>query len=153
MSLPIYRLIECRPELNGEAAAFFSFIRVFGQALGVAVSGVIFQNSLRAQLRRVPGFASLADEYSRDATTVVEVIRDMEAGETRTRVIQAYSDALASIWLSLVAFAAAGLLLSLTVRGYSMAQDHVTRQHLVQDEKSAPGAVEAGVGVRGVPEK
>jgi hypothetical protein len=134
-----------RPELNGAAAGFFSFIRLFGQALGVAVPGVIFQNSLKEKLLRVPGFASLAAEYSRDATTVVEVIKQMEDGDTKTRVIQAYSDALGSIWLSLLAFSAAGLVLSLTVKGYSMAQDHVTKQHLVQEEKKGPGAVELGV--------
>ncbi|KAI1806496.1 putative MFS transporter [Daldinia bambusicola] len=133
-----------QPELNGEAAGFFSFIRIFGQALGVAVSGVIFQNSLKQKLLRIPGFASLADEYSRDATAIVALIHDMADGETKTRMIQAFSDALSSIWLSLIAFSATGLLLSLTVKGYSMAQEHVTAQHLVQ-EKGDAGREEAGV--------
>ncbi|KAK6949642.1 hypothetical protein Daesc_009725 [Daldinia eschscholtzii] len=133
-----------KPELNGEAAAFFSFIRIFGQALGVAVSGVIFQNSLKHELLRIPGFASLADEYSRDATAIVALIHDMAEGDTKTRMIQAFSDALSSIWLSLIAFSATGLLLSLTVKGYSMAQEHVTAQHLVQ-EKDGAGREEAGI--------
>ncbi|KAI1463988.1 putative MFS transporter [Daldinia caldariorum] len=132
-----------KPELNGEAAGFFSFIRIFGQALGVAVSGVIFQNSLKQNLLRIPGFASLADEYSRDATAIVALIHDMADGDTKTRMIQAFSDALSSIWLSLIAFSAAGLLLSVTVKGYSMAQEHVTAQHLVQ-EKGDTGREEAG---------
>lgn len=123
-----------RPHLNGEAAGFFSFIRIFGQALGVAVSGVIFQNSLRQSLLRIPGFASLADMYSRDATAAITLIQAMEDGETKTRMINAFSEALSSIWLSLLAFSATGLLLSMTVKGYSMAQEHVTAQHLVQDK-------------------
>ncbi|KAK9778018.1 hypothetical protein SCAR479_05344 [Seiridium cardinale] len=133
------------PELNGAAAGFFSFIRIFGQALGVAISGVIFQNSLKQKLLHIPGFASLADEYSRDATTVVEIIKGMTDGKTKTMVIQAYSDALGSIWLSLLAFSAAGFVLSLTVKGYSMTQEHVTKQHLVQEEKKDPGMGELGV--------
>lgn len=137
-------LIYCRPELNGEAAAFFSFIRVLGQAFGVAISGVIFQNTLKGNLLRIPGFASLADEYSRDATAIVSLIQSMPDGGTKTRVIQAFSDSLQSIWLELVAFSAAGLLLSLTVKGYSMTQEHVTSQHLVQ-EKDSGGNEEAGV--------
>lgn len=137
-------LTPCRPELNGEAAGFFSFIRIFGQALGVAVSGVIFQNSLKQKLLRIPGLASLADEYSRDATAIVALIHEMADGDTKTRMIQAFSDALSSIWLSLIAFSAAGLLLSLTVKGYSMTQEHVTAQHLVQ-EKDGDGNLEAGV--------
>ncbi|KAI6086018.1 putative MFS transporter [Hypoxylon rubiginosum] len=132
------------PELNGEAAAFFSFIRVLGQAFGVAISGVIFQNTLKGNLLRIPGFASLADEYSRDATAIVSLIQSMPDGGTKTRVIQAFSDSLQSIWLELVAFSAAGLLLSLTVKGYSMTQEHVTSQHLVQ-EKDSGGNEEAGV--------
>ncbi|KAK6079437.1 major facilitator superfamily transporter [Seiridium cupressi] len=133
------------PELNGAAAGFFSFIRIFGQALGVAISGVIFQNSLKQKLLRIPGFASLADEYSRDATTVVEIIKEMTDGNTKTMVIQAYSDALGSIWLSFLAFSAAGFVLSLTVKGYSMTQEHVTKQHLVQEEKKDPVMGELGV--------
>lgn len=125
------------PHLNGEAAGFFSFIRIFGQALGVAISGVIFQNSLKQSLLRIPGFASLADMYSRDATAAVTLIQAMEDGETKTRMINAFSDALSSIWLSLLAFSATGLLLSMTVKGYSMAQEHVTAQHLVQDKDRA----------------
>lgn len=133
-----------RPELNGAAAGFFSFIRIFGQALGVAISGVIFQNSLKAKLIRIPGFASLADEYSRDATIVVQVIKDMAGSDTKTQVIKAYSDALGSIWLSLLAFSATGLLLSFTIKGYPMTQEHVTKQHLVQEEKCS-GMTELGV--------
>ncbi|KAI2612326.1 putative MFS transporter [Hypoxylon fragiforme] len=132
------------PELNGAAAGFFSFIRVFGQALGIAVSGVIFQNSLKQQLLRIPGFASLADEYSRDATAISILIQGMADGETKMRIMQAFSDALSSIWLTLTVLSAVGLLLSLTVKGYSMTQEHVTAQHLVQ-EKDTVGNEEAGV--------
>lgn len=82
--------------------------------------------------------------YSRDATAAVTLIQAMEDGDTKTKMIQAFSDALSSIWLSLLAFSAAGLLLSMTVKGYSMTQEHVTTQHLVQD-KDGSGNEEAGV--------
>lgn len=75
--------------------------------------------------------------YSRDATAAITLIQAMEDGETKTRMINAFSDALSSIWLSLLAFSATGLLLSMTVKGYSMAQEHVTAQHLVQDKDRA----------------
>ncbi|ETS86396.1 hypothetical protein PFICI_00224 [Pestalotiopsis fici W106-1] len=140
------------PHLNGAAAGCFSFIRIFGQALGVALSGVIFQNSLKQELLRIAGFASLADMYSRDATAAVTLIQAMEDGDTKTKMIQAFSDALSSIWLSLLAFSAAGLLLSLTVKGYSMTQEHVTTQHLVQD-KGGLVDEEAGVQTAARPEK
>ncbi|KAI1255411.1 hypothetical protein MGN70_003477 [Eutypa lata] len=133
------------PMLNGHAAAFFSFIRIFGQAIGVAVSGVIFQNVFKKKLDGLPEFAGVAYEYSRDATLVVEIIQGMPSGESKARIIQAYSDALGAIWLSLLAFSALAAVLSMTVKGYSMAQEHVTEQKLVQGEKSKPVNMESGV--------
>lgn len=131
--------------LNGHAAAFFSFIRIFGQAIGVAVSGVVFQNVFKKKLDGLPEFAGVAYEYSRDATLVVEIIQGMPSGESKARIIQAYSDALGAIWLSLLAFSALAAVLSMTVKGYSMAQEHVTEQKLVQGEKSKPVNMESGV--------
>ncbi|KAK8014768.1 hypothetical protein PG990_008064 [Apiospora arundinis] len=134
------------PQFNGHAAAFFSFIRVFGSAVGVAVSGVIFQNSFRQKLEHIPQFAGVAEEYSRDATLIVEVIKDMDAGSaSRSLMINAYSDSLGAIWITLLAFSAVGLLLSLTVKGYSMTQEHVTKQKLVQGEKVLEAMAERGV--------
>ncbi|KAI1504614.1 major facilitator superfamily transporter [Biscogniauxia marginata] len=132
------------PVLNGHAAAFFSFIRIFGQAIGVAVSGVIFQNVFRQQLSDIPEFASVANEYSRDATIVVEVIKEMPEGTPKRLIIQAFADSLRAIWLSLLAFSAVGLALSATVKGYSMKQEHMTEQKLV-GEKSRAANLESGV--------
>lgn len=137
----------CDPALNAQAAAFYSFARTFGQSIGVAVSGVIFQNSFRNKLLAIPAFANLADQYSHDATAVVEMIKQMPASASRSQLVQAYSDSLRSIWISMIAFSAFCLLLSLTIKSYSLEQDHVTNQALVQDVRpnSESGSdVEAG---------
>ncbi|KAK8018088.1 Major Facilitator Superfamily protein [Apiospora marii] len=134
------------PQFNGHAAAFFSFIRVFGSAVGVAVSGVIFQNAFKHKLEDIPQFADVAEEYSRDATLIVEVIKEMDTGSTaRSLMINAYSESLGAIWITLLAFSAAGMLLSFTVKGYSMSQEHVTKQKLVQGEKTPEAMTERGV--------
>ena len=39
-----------RPQDAGHTVAFYSFIRVFGQSLGVAVGGVVFQNQIKQAL-------------------------------------------------------------------------------------------------------
>ena len=57
-----------RPQDAGHSITFYSFIRVFGQSLGVAVGGVVFQNQIRKNLSEYPLLASLAGEYSRDAS-------------------------------------------------------------------------------------
>lgn len=121
----------CEPGFNAEASAFYSFLRGVGQSLGVAISGVIFQNVFRRKLQALPAFESRADDYSREATVVVSIIKAMPAGTDRTDLIQAYSDSLRIVWISLLAFAAAAMLLSATIKGYTLNQEHITEQGLV----------------------
>ncbi len=124
------------PALNGQAAAFFSFLRTFGQSIGVAVSGVIFQNSFRDKLLANPRLAALAEQYSRDATAVVHVIVNMADSPERTELIVAYNDALRTIYWALLAFGAFCTILAVFVKSYSLNQEHVTKQGLA--EKSKP---------------
>ncbi|EXF78752.1 major facilitator superfamily transporter [Colletotrichum fioriniae PJ7] len=146
----------CEPALNGQAAAFYSFLRTFGQSVGVAVSGVIFQNAFRNRLLDIPSLAHVAEEYSRDATIVVEVIKRMPKGDaTRADLVEAYCDALRAIWISLIAFGGFCMLISVTVKKYSLEQEHVTDQRLVtsddtskEDEESQGGDLERGQKVR-----
>ncbi|KAH8906036.1 MFS general substrate transporter [Coniochaeta sp. PMI_546] len=121
----------CEPSFNGHASAFYSFLRGVGQSIGVAISGVIFQNVFKRKLLELPAFVALADEYSRDATLVVGVIKAMPEGADKSDLIQAYADSLRIIWISLLAFAAAGMFLGATIKGYTLVQEHVTQQGLV----------------------
>ncbi|KAF0320167.1 major facilitator superfamily transporter [Colletotrichum asianum] len=127
----------CEPALNGQAAAFYSFLRTFGQSLGVAVSGVIFQNAFREKLAAVPALAHLADEYSRDATIVVEIIKQMPRDNVRAELVEAYCDALRAIWISLIGFSGFCMVLSLTIKRYSLDQEHVTEQGLVTSDDTS----------------
>ncbi|KAK1998455.1 major facilitator superfamily transporter [Colletotrichum falcatum] len=135
----------CAPALNGQAAAFYSFLRTFGQSIGVAVSGVIFQNAFRTRLDQIPALAHLAEQYSRDATIIVDVIKRMPKGDPmRADLMEAYSDALRAIWISLIAFAGFCLLISVTVKKYSLDQEHVTNQGLVTGDDTSREDVEMG---------
>lgn len=128
------------PELNGEAAAFFSFLRTLGQAVGVAASGVIFQNAFRERLLALgPGLGlgtGMAGEYARNATAVVEVIQRMGPGLLRSELMSAYNGGLQAIYVSMIAFGGLCLLLGLSVKGYSLEQEHVTKQGLVRQSDS-----------------
>lgn len=128
------------PILNGEAAAFYSFLRTFGQSVGVAVSGVIFQNVFRQRLEDLPAFAEVAFEYSRDATSVVDIINHMPEGPDRFDLVVAFNEALHTIWISLIAFAAAGMFASALLRGYTLNQQHVTQQGLLQGDRKEDGS-------------
>ncbi|CAK7268917.1 hypothetical protein SEPCBS57363_003337 [Sporothrix epigloea] len=130
----------CEPELNAQASAFFSFLRTLGQSIGVAISGVIFQNSFRQRLAVLPAFANVAEQYSRDATSVVSVIEAMAPSPEKVQLVKAYSDSLRVIYISLVAFSGFCFVLSLAIRGYSLNQEHVTNQALIDKDAEKTNA-------------
>ncbi|TDZ40242.1 Efflux pump FUS6 [Colletotrichum spinosum] len=123
----------CEPALNAQAAAFYSFLRTFGQSLGVAISGVIFQNAFKEKMLAIPSLAAHADEYSRDATLVVEIIKQMPKDSMRADLIGAYVDGLRAIWISLIAFSGFCMFLSASVKKYTLDQEHVTEQGLITE--------------------
>jgi hypothetical protein len=121
--------------------AFFSFFRAFGQGIGVAVGGVIFQNQVRAKILGYPLIAPMADAYSQDATALVGIINSMADGDAKVQLIQAYADALKVIWIAMCVLAGVAGLASLFIRGYSLDQIHVTNQGFDHGNK-AEGDVE-----------
>ncbi|RBQ75424.1 hypothetical protein VDGD_01083 [Verticillium dahliae] len=137
----------CAPHLNAQAAAFFAFLRTFGQSVGVAVAGVIFQNALADELAATTEFAAVADRYADDATIVIGIINGMAPGPDRAVLVAAYADALKTIWLSLLAFAAFCLVLSASVASYSLQQAHDPKQALVTKQRDAAAAKRAAADV------
>lgn len=125
-----------RPQDNGHSAAFYSFTRVLGQSIGVAVGGVAFQNQLKQKLLSNPLFATMADAYSKDATALVGVIQTMQEGTEKTELIKAYADSLKIIWIVMCALSAAGLAVSLFTKAYTLNQEHKTLQGLDQGRHS-----------------
>lgn len=117
-----------RPQDAGHCVTFYSFIRVFGQSLGVAVGGVIFQNQIRRQASKYPLLAPFAGQFSQDATAVVSMIKQMGPGLKKTQLIQAYADSLKIIWVVMAALSGAVLVSTVFVKGYSMNQELETLQ-------------------------
>jgi hypothetical protein len=127
------------PRLNAEAAAFFSFVRAFGQTIGVAISGVIFQNVFHSKLLAVPEWADKAYEYSRDATSVVSVIKALPDGQAKDDLVNTYSESLRMIWITLLAFSAFSMFTTVLIKGYTLIQVHETQQGLVEKGRNASG--------------
>ena len=117
---------------------FYSFIRVFGQSLGVAVGGVVFQNQIQMKLSKYPLLASSAWEYSKDATALVSLIQGMEAGTEKTQLVQAYADSIKTIWVVMAALSGAVFVSSIFVKEYSLDQEHKTLQGFNGDHEKNP---------------
>ena len=110
------------------AVALYSFFRAFGQALGVAVGGVIFQNQLKKKLLTYPLLAPMAGVYSSDASGLVQIIQTMQHGVARTQLIQSYADSLKYVWIVMCVLAGLALLSSFLIKGYELDRALETEQ-------------------------
>ena len=117
------------------AVALYSFFRSFGQAIGVAIGGVIFQNQIKKKLLTYPLLAGQAEAYSKDASGLVQIIKTMEAGTTKSQLIQSYADSLKIVWLVMCGLAFVALCSSLFVRGLDLDRAFET-EHKFGSEKT-----------------
>ena len=121
------------------AVALASFFRTFGQGLGVAVGGVIFQNQIKAKLLAYPLLAPFADEYSQDASGLVQIIKTMSSDlPQKAQLIQAYADSLKTVWLAICVLGAVALITSIWTKGYNLNVEHKTEQGFNHRVKTEP---------------
>ncbi len=114
------------------AVAMVVFFRAFGQAVGIAIGGVIFQNRMRHELLKYSETRSDAVFLSQDAAALVTVIRAMGDSSVvdgrKYHMEQAYTDSLRVIWVFMAGVAGVGLMLSLFVKKYDLNRALKTEQ-------------------------
>ncbi|KAI0046869.1 iron permease [Auriscalpium vulgare] len=98
---------------NAHALAFFTFIRCFAQGWGVAIGGIILQNTLH---RRLP--ASFLASFPEGVAIIYAVIPAIGqlAEPERSEVRAAFADSLKLAWRVMIGFSAAGLLTTALMR-------------------------------------
>lgn len=116
------------------AVALYSFFRAFGQAIGVAIGGTVFQNQMKKELLAYPLLASQATEYSADASSLVQVIKKMPTGQARTELVQSYTDALQIVWAVMTGLAFLGLLSSCLIKGLDLDRALETEQGMIGEK-------------------
>lgn len=102
------------------AVSLFTFFRAAGQCIGVAVGGTIFQNSIKHQIQTHVSISSFADEWSKEATQVVEMLKVMPKGQRKIDLIQSYAEALKNVWILACALSGVALLASLWMQHFSL---------------------------------
>lgn len=125
------------------AANMFSFLRAFGQTLGVAIGGVIFQNQMKKRMLSYPLLAEMANEYSQDAVGLVQIIQAMPAGETKQQLKESYTDALKYIWIVMLVFSAIAFIGSWFIKAYDMNAALETAHGFKHEDKVADPEREA----------
>ncbi|KAJ5124938.1 uncharacterized protein N7515_008763 [Penicillium bovifimosum] len=116
------------------AVAMFSFFRALGQAIGVAVGGVVFQNRMFSNLMKYSALAPMAGAYSKDAAGLVQVIKAMADGTDKANLKEAYTDSLRTVWVVCCAVSGVALLISLLTEHYDLDRALETNQGLLDDD-------------------
>lgn len=109
------------------------------QAVGVAISGTIFQNSLKAIALSRPLLAPHAQEYILNAAELAQIIKTMPVGELQTEIKQTYADTLKIIWAVMCAVSAIGLAATFITKEYSLDEPGQTHYGSEDDSKSKEG--------------
>ncbi|CAG8900315.1 unnamed protein product [Penicillium nalgiovense] len=112
------------------AVALFSFLKSLGQAIGVAIGGVVFQNQMLKNLQQYPALEPRAVEYSQDASGLVQVIRDMSDGQDKSDLKKAYADSLRIVWAICCGLCGLAMLLSFGTESYDVDRALDTTQGL-----------------------
>ncbi|KAL8848058.1 MAG: hypothetical protein Q9221_006918 [Calogaya cf. arnoldii] len=111
------------------AAALTAFFRCFGQTIGVAMGGVVFQNRMMANLASHPELSSSATLYSLDVVALIHQINIMSGSDPRKRMLaQALSRSIGTIWAVMSGLAGLALISTIFLKGYSLNQALVTEQ-------------------------
>lgn len=98
------------------ASALYSFFRAFVQGLGVAIAGVIFQNTFRKKIEQ-SAYAEFAQAWSSNASAFVQVVKewssDGDEGVMKAVVVQAYVKCLQTVWIVMCVLAGVAFIASL----------------------------------------
>ena len=119
------------------AVAMFTFFRLMGQALGVVIGGVTFQDEIRTKLLAIPSLAPMANQYANDGAALAQQIKTIQDSEDRTLVIQVYADSLKTVWAVLCGVAGLALLTSLMITDQSLDRQFVSPQQVPSDSDDA----------------
>ncbi|ANB12839.1 Vba5p [Sugiyamaella lignohabitans] len=117
------------------AAAMLAFVRVMGQAIGVAIGGSIFANRLSDKISSDPLLSAFRDNSQ--AIALVEVIKHLPESPVKAALILAFDDAVRLVYIILAAFAGFAFILNIFVKEYSLDVDYKSKQHVVENNSDA----------------
>lgn len=120
-----------------DAVILFAFFRAVGQTLGVAIGGVVFQNVMKRKLLTYPSLAAKAEEYVRDSSSLVEIIKGMPASDDKTFLLTSYMDGLRGIFIFCTALAGVALVASFWTEGLPLDRPLESDQGFIHQERKS----------------
>jgi hypothetical protein len=133
------------------AVILFVFFRSFGQTVGVAIGGVVFQNAMKSKLLTYPLLAANATQYAADSSGLVEIIKLMPAGLEKTQLLQSYMHGLRTVYIMCTALAAVAMVAAFFTEGLPLDRalesdqgfQHQKKKSDEEKRTESPKAVEA----------
>lgn len=127
-----------RPSDSATATATFGFVRNMANSLSVLLGGVIFQNRMKANIRKLSAILSpetlqvLEGGSAGASTDFVKALPDRE----RTPVLEAYNQSIRVMWIFYTAMAALGFCVSLLIGRQKLHKEHeITKTGLEVQER------------------
>ena len=118
------------------AAAMFTFFRCFGQTVGVAIGGVVFQNRMAANLASDPSLSGSATSYSLDVVSLIRRINAMSNADPQKIILRtALSHSIRPIWALLCGLSGLALFTTIFIKHYDLNQQLTTDQGFEGQEK------------------
>jgi hypothetical protein len=108
------------------SAGLYSFLRAFGQMLGVAVSCSAFQRNLIKKLKEFPSLSSNATEIGRNAVGLIPHIRNMHNLSLQREIITSYVSGFRSVWIDAAGVVGGAMLVNcIFIRNLNMDDEQV----------------------------
>ncbi|KXT03828.1 hypothetical protein AC578_8920 [Pseudocercospora eumusae] len=120
------------PEDQATTSTLTVWFRTFGQSLGVAVGGTIFQNRMTEEISKL----SSPSDLPSDVVALIEYIKRLPAQAPQKALLrEAFTKSFRVIWIVMCAFAACIMILSFFIKEYSMEQQNKTEQGYRGDQE------------------
>ncbi|OAX80296.1 hypothetical protein ACJ72_05374 [Emergomyces africanus] len=115
-----------KPNDIATATSTFGFCRNIASSISVVVGGVIFQNRINARLSKLAGQLPpriVQQLVATSAGASTEIVNALPEDQKRS-VLDAYTDALKTMWVFYTALSAAGLAVSLMIGRQTLKTEH-----------------------------
>jgi len=75
---------------------------------------------MESHLKKYPELAARASSLSKDAASLVPLLKTLPNDSTKANIVQSYVDSLKIIWIVMMGFAIVAAIASLVVKGFSL---------------------------------
>ncbi|TVY46196.1 Efflux pump [Lachnellula occidentalis] len=113
------------------AASMYTFSRSFGQCVGLAIGGAIFQTQVAIKLGAYPALTPQASSLAKEASALVQMVKAMDKDSPeRAMIVEAYADSLQVVWAIMAGLAFIGLVTSVFTEGLDINREPEAEQIL-----------------------